>query len=250
MANSTIVGSGSGAAFGIGAVLSRTFEVFSRGFGQVFVLALVPLLPLLAITLLIVLGRPTAVFAVAAMSIGGGLVAGLLQIIAQATILYSSFELMQGRTFTIGKSFEVGLRRFLPILGVSVLAVLAIGLGFLLFIVPVIILGCMFYVAIPVCVIERLGVLASLSRSGELTKGYRWQVFGLLLIVLVGSSLGGWVVGRVIGIIGSSLLSSLVAFLWQVVATAFGAILAAVVYHDLRAVKEGVDVSKLVNVFD
>ena len=39
-------------------------------------------------------------------------------------------------------------------------------------------------------------------------------------------------------------------FGWQVVTTAFGAVLSAVIYHDLRVAKEGIDISKLSSVFD
>ncbi len=44
----------------------------------------------------------------------------------------------------------------------------------------------MFYVAVPVSVIEKPGVFASLSRSAKLTgRGSRWQILGLVLLVVV-----------------------------------------------------------------
>jgi hypothetical protein len=46
------------------------------------------------------------------------------------------------------------------------------------------------------------------------------------------------------------LFGKLLEFCWQVVATSFGAVLAAVVYHDLRVAKEGIAIDNLANVFD
>jgi hypothetical protein len=250
MANTTIVGSGSGATFRVGAVLSRTFEVFVKGFGQIFILALVPMSPALLIGLLMIVTPPTTPVAFDFVAGCGAILQAILGIVAQATILYGTFELMRGEPFTIGKSFEVGLRRALPVVGVSIVAGLAIGLASMALLIPGIIVMCLLYVAVPACVIERLGVFASLSRSADLTRGYRWQIFGLVLIVAIGSLLGVYVAGHVIGLFGSAILSTIVTFAWQVIGTAFGAVLAAVIYHDLRAAKEGVDVSKIVNIFD
>jgi hypothetical protein len=47
-----------------------------------------------------------------------------------------------------------------------------------------------------------------------------------------------------------SVWGMLLNFGWQLVATSFGAVLAAVVYHDLRLSKEGMDIDNLANVFD
>ncbi len=54
----------------------------------------------------------------------------------------------------------------------------------------------MLYVAVPVCVIEKQGVIASLSRSRALTKGYRWQIFGLFLLVMVIGFIGLFILSR------------------------------------------------------
>lgn len=40
------------------------------------------------------------------------------------------------------------------------------------------------------------------------------------------------------------------SFAWQVISTAFGAVLSAVIYHDLRMAKEGIDLDTLASVFD
>ena len=235
--------------FRVGAATSRTFEIFFAGFGRLFVLALIPMIPLLVIALS---GAQPAGVGAAMFSFKDAIVTVVgfvLGTVANATVLFGVFEIMRGESFTIGQSLRVGLARTLPVCGVSIVAGIATGLAMIALIVPGFIVLCMLYVAVPACVIEKLGVGGSLSRSAALTKGYRWPIFGLLLIFTILA----WVVGYA----GTSLVRSMgggmlavFEFGWQVIATAFGAVLSAVIYHDLRVAKEGVDISKLANVFD
>jgi hypothetical protein len=234
----------SGAPFRIGVVLSKTFDLLSRHFGKFTLLTLVPMIPLLALAL-VALGRPpSAPFS--ALGVIAGLLTVVLSIVAQAMTLYGAFQAMRRQSFTIGQSLQVGFGRAVPVIGVALLVGLATGLASLLLLVPGLILMCMFYVAVPVCVIERPGVIASASRSAALTKGYRWSIFGLLLLVWVIAAVVGFVLTR----LGGGIVGALLHFAWQIVSIAFGAVLVAVVYHDLRVAKEGIDIESLVNVFD
>ena len=132
-------------------------------------------------------------------------------------------------------------------LGVALLTALGTVLAALLFVVPGIIVACMLYVAVPVCVIEKAGVFESLNRSGELTRGYRWQIFALWALVTVIAGIAQIVLSWFVGV---TLWGKLLTFGWQVFAAAFGAVLVAVIYHDLRVTKEGIDIDSLANVFD
>ncbi|WP_420102952.1 hypothetical protein [Bosea sp. (in: a-proteobacteria)] len=233
--------------FRVGSVLSKTFAVFSRRFGKFFLLALVPLLPVLLLIVLAIAASSANSSAVAFMAGLAGILAFILQIVAQATSLYGAFQEMRQRPFTIGESLRVGLSRALPVLGVGILAGLAIIIGFLLLVVPGVIIACMLFAAAPACIIERLGVMASLKRSRALTKGYRWQIFGLFLLLIVVTGVGSFVLSRIgAGGVAAELLN----FIWQVVSTAFGAVMSAVIYHDLRVAKEGIDGDTLTSVFD
>lgn len=235
------------AQFRIGAVMNKTFAILSHQLGKFVLLALLPMAPLLLLILATVGGSQAADAGFGLTAALTGILTFVLQTVAQATSLYGAFQDMRGRTFTIGQSLQIGLARAVPVIGVALLSGLATGLGIMLFIVPGVIIGCMLYVAIPACVIEKTGVIASLSRSGALTKGYRWPIFGLFLLVVVIAIVGGLALAK-IG--GEGLVGQLLGFAWQVVSTAFGAVLAAVVYHDLRAAKEGIDLDTLANVFD
>lgn len=72
-----------------------------------------------------------------------------------------------------------------PLLVVSILAGLGIGVGFVLLVVPGLILLTIWAVAAPVVVLERTGVLASFGRSRELVRGSGWPVFTTLLLMVL-----------------------------------------------------------------
>ncbi len=242
-----------GAPFRIGAALSRSFQIFTGSFFLFFVLALLPLLPILLVQLL---SGPPKFGALSASSgaITTNVILGfsgfLLGIIANATILFGVFKRLRDEPFTIAESLRAATGRLLPIIGVAIIGGFAAALASIALVIPGIIVMCMFYVAVPVCLIEKNGVFDSLQRSRELSKGYRWAIFGLLLIVAIVSLLAA-IPLKIVGFATTSFFAiASVQFLWQTLATAFGAVLHTVVYHDLRVAKEGIDVSKLANVFD
>jgi hypothetical protein len=249
MSDTSIGGSPTTAPFRVGVVLSKTFAVFSRQLGNFLLLTLIPLIPVLVFTFLRPPEPPRGLGTAnaALYDAVGGILTFVLQIAAQATTLYGAFQQMSGQSFTISQSVQVGLRRTLPVLAVALSAGLATMLAAVLLLVPGLIVLCMLYVAVPACVIEKLGVTASLNRSAALTKGHRWKVFGQMMLVGV---IAGVVQFFLTRFTGDGVLAKLVNFAWLVVETSFGAVLAAVVYHDLRVAKEGIDIDNLANVFD
>jgi uncharacterized membrane protein YbhN (UPF0104 family) len=178
------------------------------------------------------------------------ILAFLLSPLASATILYGAIKEMRGEAFTIGQSFGVVLSRALAIFGITFCVSVATAIATLALIFPGFIIMCILYVSIPACVIERLGVFASMGRSSDLTRGYRWPIFGLILIVGIISLVLSSLVTYLLAMAGGRPISWVINFGWQVVSTAFGGVLVAVIYHNLRVAKEGVDVSKIANVFD
>jgi hypothetical protein len=72
-----------------------------------------------------------------------------------------------------------------PLMVVSVLLAIGVGIGFVLLIVPGLILVTIWSVVAPVTVLEHPGVLAAFGRSRELVRGHGWEVFGVILLVFV-----------------------------------------------------------------
>jgi hypothetical protein len=125
----------------------------------------------------------------------------------------------------------------LPLIGVSILAAIGIGIGFILLIVPGLILLTIWSVVAPVVVLERPGVFAAFGRSRRLVQGNGWQVFGVIVIfflifIAIGIVFG--VIGAVIGDAGEVVLG----YLANVVTAPLVALAAAVLYFELKGVKE------------
>jgi hypothetical protein len=74
---------------------------------------------------------------------------------------------------------------FWPLVAVSILAGIGIGIGFILFIIPGLILIVIWSVVAPVIVLERPGVFAAFGRSRELVRGNGWNVFAVIVIVFL-----------------------------------------------------------------
>jgi hypothetical protein len=169
--------------------------------------------------------------------------------LAGGAVIYGVVQDLRGRTFSVGDSLLVALRRLLPILGVSFCTAIAFFLGLMLLVVPGIIFICMFLVSSHACVVERTGVFASLSRSRFLTKGHRWQVFGLFLLMTIVAIISSLIARTIFASTGPS--GSLIASqLFAAIVGAFNGVLLSVLYFQLRIAKEGVDIDKIASVFD
>jgi hypothetical protein len=266
--------SASGLEFRTGSVIARSFSVFFRNIAPFGLLALV-------------LTSPTYVYAILAgpsdlaeigefeAGVGTQLVVGIIEILltylVTAALVYGTIQDLKNRKVSVGDCFSQGLARMLPALGVAIVSGLvtllaAIPIIFAAFIplaipilaIPAVIVLIMLWVAIPVAVVERRGI-NSLGRSTELTKGYRWRIFFVLLIliaILIAMSLlvGVAIAGMAIGGSGemSTTITGAVVMEWILSAliSAFLAVTYAVSYHDLRVAKEGVDTDQIAAVFD
>ena len=137
---------------------------------------------------------------------------------------------------------------FPRVLIVAALSGLGIAAGTLLFIVPGIVLLLMWWVARPVAVVE--GRFASaLSRSNDLTRGYKGQLLALLVVVVAISAVPN-VLLQVTLYAGAPAIAPFVQALVSVVIASYVATVDAVVYHDLRVLKEGPDSNAIAKVFE
>lgn len=255
------------AAFRIGRVFGDTFSVLGRNFGLCIGLAAIfSGIPTFFYQLWIGTeveaalvsaetgAVPPPVFE--ATSAFGGLIVFVaymvLASILQAALVRTTIEDLNGQRPTFADSLSRGLAAVLPIIGLSILMYLGIMIGLVLLIIPGIYLLVRWSAAIPALVHERLGILASMGRSAELTKGSRWRILGLIVIVyiaLVVLQLGlGLLVLAVTGVAGS-IVGALLAALVSAVSAVLVSIAMAVSYVELRYVKEGADVKQLAEIF-
>lgn len=242
-------------AFRVGAVFNRAFDLLFRDFVKFYLLAALAWSPMLLLGIFGALSVNSIdnggqVAGVIAGGAGAIVLSVALFILSQAVVLYGAIERMRGHSFAIGASLRIGLARFFPIFGMFILLGLGLMVGFLLLIVPGIMLAMAWYVALPACVVEKQGPAASLSRSAELTKGNRWRIFGIAAILYVVNMVVQGVVQFSLLALGGQAVSAIGVFLWSVLASAFGSIVIAVVYHDLRVAREGIDVDRIAAVFE
>lgn len=245
-----------GPEFRVGRVLGEAFNVLFKDIWKFLLLALVALLPS-ALLVLAVGGHSSTLGASPDLE---GASAGILLIdvplgvlcyaLSQAGTLYGAFQDMRGRPFNLGDAFGVAFGRFFPVLGVAICFGFAVVLGSILLLVPGLIALSALYVALPACVMERTGVFESLGRSSELTKGHRWRIFGIFLVIIVVSMVVGGVLELMTAAIGGAIAGMVVNFVWNAFYAAYNSVAIAVMYHDLRVLKEGIDVDRIAAVFD
>jgi hypothetical protein len=228
-------------------VFSRATSILSRNFLTFFVVTAVAALPNVLISQSV---AKQGADASTGWLVFGGLLAIALSMLSQAVVLYGAFQDMRGRPVNLVESLRVGFGRLLAILGLAICVSFGAGIGFVLLIVPGFILMTMWFVATPACVVEQLGPFASMGRSRALTKGHRWKIFGMLLLVLVAAGVVSAVIGAVLGLTGSIVVVTLGSLIWNGVWGAFYAIFVVVTYHDLRVAKEGIDIHQIAAVFD
>ena len=161
-----------------------------------------------------------------------------------AALAYGVVRHLRGGHAGFAESVAQVARRVVPILVIGLIVAVATAIGFVLLIVPGVWLTIVLWVALPAVVFER-GGLSAITRSAELTRGFRGPIFGLVLIIWVANfvvaSVAGWVVSA---ILTDTLLT------WCVLTSGVYATAVSVTYHDLRVLKEGVDTRSVSAVFE
>lgn len=179
-------------------------------------------------------------------------------LVSQAAMVMLVFARLRGDVASAWESLRVGLSRLLPLLGLTLLVSLGTSLGMLLCFVPGVIVYTCTFVAVPALLVEETAVSDAWQRSFDLTRGYRWEVFGVVFVLFViGFVVGALSVflwpamfedpGNVSGALRATSVS--VTVLSNLVSTVLAAVAAAVVYHDLRLTKEGLGEEELLAVF-
>jgi hypothetical protein len=239
--------------FRVGDALGKGFSIWIRNLPSFLILAILVYSPILIYTGVFLSGDldgeqfMTWSYVIAVLGIP-------IDLVVTAAVLYGVIQQLRGEHAGIGQSIGVGIKRLLPVIGVGLLSALAVVGGFILLIVPGVILLCMFYVAVPAAVAERPGVMGALKRSRELTSGYKGSIFGILLILGV----LGFVVNKLVQSVflgDDATMSDLKTFVWitlgiEIAMSALQSTVNAVVYHDLRVAKDGVATEDLARVFE
>jgi hypothetical protein len=194
----------------------------------------------------------------------GGVVLWLaLASLTQGALVRATVAHSEGEEASIAESVMAGLRAFVPLMALTLMVLVAEVIGFILLIVPAIILYCILAVASPALVAERIGPIAAMARSRQLTSGARWKVFGISLVVLVVT----WVIAATISAVSFQLFGGMqglaeatfagkVPFAYfaiqsvgQTLTSCVWSVLASALYVELRDWKDGPRSEALAEVF-
>jgi hypothetical protein len=228
--------------FSAGGVLSQAFSVWSSNLPLFAGSTALLLLP----TLLLPAVNPAA----PSTMVWSGvyiLYASLVSLVVSGAFIFGVVQQLRGQKVSPGELIKAGTQNAIPLLATGLVTGLMVVGGYLLLLVPGILLSLRWMLVSPVVVMEPDA--NPRKRSSALTEGHRGSLFGLIILVtIVGGILGG-VVGAILG--NQSLLAR---FIERVVDTSltssFQAVLYGSAYYALRVEKEGVDIEQLASVFD
>ncbi|HEV8382942.1 MAG TPA: hypothetical protein VGQ29_15250 [Gemmatimonadales bacterium] len=166
----------------------------------------------------------------------------------EAVTIVGAWELLHGRAIQFGKTWRRVLQRGISVFFSSLIRVFLIYLGVVLLIVPGLYFLAIYFAVPTVNVIEGLGVRASLLRSRSLALGSLTGIvlsMGVLWILVV---LVAYLIPRILmelGVPPSSIIRLVCSLGWAAVIVPFRSALAARVYLEIRARKEGYDLQHL-----
>jgi len=210
-----------------GAIIGRAFQIYRDQAATLLGAALI----IFAIQFLLALLLPRLFFI-------AGLAAFVLSVFYGGMVVNLVRDVQDGRRdHSMGELFSAVAPVALPLIGLAIVAGIAISIGFVLIIIPGLILLTIWAVAAPVMVIEHPGVFTALGRSRELVRGYGWQVFGTILLVAL-IEIAVYLVFVIIGIAFSDAIRAVLNWIAATLTAPIVALTSSVLYFALLATKE------------
>jgi hypothetical protein len=170
-----------------GELLDSGFSLYRHNFTVFFATALVPQLPLVVLWLAL---------PVVAGAVGSDTVMTLTSLLVMPYSLFATLLVYSALTYAVGMAYSghapavadslgTGLRKWLPVAIATVLSYFAIMLGFILFIIPGLILLAMFFAVHPAVVLEGRGPISAMGRSRDLSRGARMRILGIVVVAWI-----------------------------------------------------------------
>jgi hypothetical protein len=250
-----------GGDFDLGRVLKRTFASISQNW-LVFLVSSVVLIGIPSV--ISGFGRGENIFMASSPTATTAIVVGFVlsvvgAFVLQGIVVFTAINGFNGKPVDLGGALGAGLRFFFPLFGLGILMGLALILGYMLLIVPGVILSIMWIVAPPVVVAEKRGIMESFQRSRDLTRGSRWMIFAISLVyflvaMVLGLAIGGLGAAASGGLGATAGALSIGGLVFTPIVNVITSILSsagvAAIYYELRTVKEGAAPDQLAAAFD
>ncbi|HEU5170058.1 MAG TPA: hypothetical protein VFU46_05955 [Gemmatimonadales bacterium] len=241
----------------IGEMLDTSFQLYRRHFGALATIVLVCNTLPLALNVYVESAGGFAAHPFLALS--GGLLGFVLNAVATGATVFVVSEGYLGRVVTAGDALNRATPFVARLILASIMYSFLVLIGFLLFIVPGIVVAVGLALYAPALVVEavpRAG--AALSRSWQLTKGARWRLMGVFIALalllalpmmamafLVGAAAAVAGLGDTEGSAGVAALAAAFAGLVQLLWYPMFNCAMTVAYYDQRVRREGFDLELL-----
>jgi hypothetical protein len=170
--------------------------------------------------------------------------------ISQAVITYGTLQALRGESVLISACLRRGIAAAPKCVAASILSSLMIFIPMILLIIPGLIVATIFWLCVPAIVVENAGIIESFGRSRDLTKGRRWQIFGVFLLAMaLYIGLEVFVATR-IGLQNFTVVNVVIGVsAFTVLLTTYASVMTAVGYYYLRAEKERIAIDDIAAVF-
>lgn len=211
----------------VGSVIGRTFSIYGDQASVLLPAAAVVFVAIGVVTAVLVAISPVlaivaAILSLAATTLFTGMVVELVADVQDGRRDATVEQLLKAATPVLGQLILVGI-----------VAGIGIAIGFVLIIVPGLILVTIWSVAAPVVVLENPGGLRALGRSRELVRGNGWSVFGVILMLVIGVGIVAAVI-EAVGNSGGTGVGIVVRIVVQILTAPLAALAASVLYFELR----------------
>src|SRR5207249_9684911 len=129
------------------------------------------------------------------------------------------------------------------VLLVAVLVGIVAAVGFILLVIPGIILLVFLSVSIPALIVENARGRLAMRRSWNLVKGHFWHVLGVIVVTFLITG----VISSVLSAIGGSnrVASTILSTVAQIIVAPFSALVTVLLYLDLRARTENLTAQEI-----
>lgn len=237
----------------VGEILTDAFEVYRRNFlGLVSIVAVV-VLPLTLLQYFLIVevldlpelqegGRLLDATEAARVTLGAfalGILGFVVTQLATGAATHAVVSAVAGQETDFGVSYRAAFGMLGSLLLATLLIGLAVAGGFILLIIPGLIVLVRLIATIPAVVVERATGGSALGRSWELVRGRSWPVFGAMLVALI---LVGIFTGIFTGPAGEEWFAQgLAAALASLITTPYVLSVIVLLYLDLRVRKEQLD---------
>jgi hypothetical protein len=242
---------------GIGEILRAAFQLYQRHWRTLLAIAAVVVVPLTLLQYGIghwfrtngqQLHDPaeasTSLWAVAGASLLAALVGLLLYQVLTGAITRAIAAEVAGQDPGVEQSYRFGFARLGPILVVSILVGLATLAGLIVLIIPGIYIGVRLAVSTQALVVEGRRGTEAMRRSWDLVRGHWWHAAFTVLVAGLLTEVVNAVITAPFGA-GAWFLQGIAAAIATTVTLPYGALVGVLLYLDLRARKEPLDLGTL-----